>query len=398
VKKKRECENWLKTFLDWTMPVSEAPESLLNWTGLFCISAVLKRKVEFSKEYLKTWRVLPQTYTIFVGPPGVVRKSTCAGYAQELFVAMNDDILETDPAYINLGPTSGSPQKMFDRLANTHDSSMVLVAGEFGNIVSTMPEETYDFFARLYDTDSASLRLEHSTRAHGDEVILNPSVCLLGCTTPGWIMNNSGYMQEGGFAARTVFVFEDKARQRHLFYKNIGPSVEVRDKIRKKLIKDLRRIGQLKGEFEPETEELAKKMDDWYLDYVDTPAERGAETFQARKHVHTLRTAMVLSVCERDDLIITNSHFDQAVKLINDVESKLSRGLSAMGRNPYSMLLHSIVEYIEREGKPSEGQTVAYFLPDAPSAEIYSTLQVLKDSQQIEGIGDNPRCLRIKKK
>jgi len=399
VKKKRACDNWLKSFLDWTMPVSEAPESLLTWTGLFCVSAVLKNKVRISKDYTKKYEVLPHTYIIFVGPPGVVRKSTSAGYAQEIITEMNEGILAVDPAYVNFGPTSGSHVAIYDKMCQVQDGSMTIISGEFGNIVSTMPEETYDLFAKLFDTDASALRLEHSTRAHKDEVVLQPNLNLLGCTTPDWIMQNTGYMLGGGFAARTVFVFEYKARQRRLFYRNTGPSVKDLDKMKEKLVKDLAHIGQLKGGAEPESDKLADRMEEWYQGYVDSPVEKGVETFQARKHIHTLRTAIVLSVCERDDLIITEKHFDKALELIDNVESKLSRGLSSMGRNPYSVLLYSIVDYIEKAGEPEVGKTVAYFLPDAPLAEIHNTLQVLKDSQQIESVerSGKPTTLRIKK-
>jgi len=398
VKKKRECENWLKTFLDWTMPVSEAPESLLTWTGLFCISAVLKNKVRFSREYTKKYDIMTHTYTIFVGPPGVVRKSTSAGYAQELITEMNEEILVIDSAYVHLGPTSGSHVAIIDKMSNTIDGSMTIVSGEFGNIVSTMPEETYDLFAKLFDTDASALRLEHSTRAHKDEVVLRPNLNLLGCTTPDWIMQNTGYMLGGGFAARTVFVFEYKARQRHLFYKDIGPDVAGLDKIKKRLITDLARIGQLKGESKPEGPKLAKKMEEWYQEYIDTPAERGAETFQARKHIHTLRTAMVLSICERDDLVVTTAHFDQAIKLIDDVEGKLSRGLSSMGRNPYSSAMYSVLEYIEKNEPVPIGVVVAYFFNDIPPEEIYKIFEVLQVSKQIERlINVDPNILRMKK-
>lgn len=398
MKKKRLCENWIKTFLDWTMPVSEAPESLLTWTGLFCISAVLKNKVRISKEYTKKYDIMPHTYIIFVGPPGVVRKSTSAGYAQELISEMNEGLLAVDLAYVNLGPTSGSHVAIIDKMSNTTDGSMSIISGEFGNIVSTMPEETYDLFAKLFDTDSSALRLEHSTRAHKNEVIIKPNLNLLGCTTPDWIMQNTGYMLGGGFAARTVFVFEYKARQRRLFYRKVGPSLDQLNKLKKNLVSDLTHIGQLKGEVEPESDELADEMEEWYQEYIDTPAERGAETFQARKHIHTLRTAIVLSVCERDDLKITKEHFDKARALISDVESKLSRGLSSMGRNPYSSAMYSVLEYVEKNGPVPEGIVVAYFFNDIPVEEIHKIFEVLKVSGQIERLDQNPPVLRMKKK
>jgi len=399
VSKLRKCENWLKTFLDWTMPVSEAPESLLTWTGLFCISAVLKNKVRISKEYTKKYDIMPHTYIIFVGPPGVVRKSTSAGYAQELLVEMNEGILAVDPAFVNFGPTSGSHVAIIDKMSQVTDGSMTIISGEFGNIVSTMPEETYDLFAKLFDTDASALRLEHSTRAHKDEVVLKPNLNLLGCTTPDWIMQNTGYMLGGGFAARTVFVFEYKARQRRLFYRNVGPSLDKLNKLKKDLVKDLAHIGRLTGEVEPENEKLADEMEEWYQGYIDTPAERGAETFQARKHIHTLRTAIVLSLCDRDDLIITKTHFDKARQLIDDVESKLSRGLSSMGRNPYSSAMYSVLEYIEKNGPVGEGIVVAYFFNDIPVEEIHKIFEVLKVSGQIEKLlNTDPPMLRMKKK
>ncbi|MEE8113077.1 MAG: hypothetical protein V3T23_01860 [Nitrososphaerales archaeon] len=381
--KKRKCENWLKTFLDWTMPVSEAPESLLTWTGLFCLSAVVKRKVRFSREYTKKYDIMPTTYIIFVGPAGVVRKSTSAGYAQELLVQMNDGLMGVDTAYVNFGPTSGSHTAIFDKMSNSLDGSMTIISGEFGNIVSTMPEETYDLFAKLFDTDATALRLEHSTRAHKDEVVLKPNLNLLGCTTPDWIMANTGYMLGGGFAARTVFVFEYKARQRHLFYKDVGPDVESLDTMKKNLVHDLCHIGHIKGESKPEDRRLAKRMEDWYQSYIDTPAEKGAETFQARKHIHTLRTAMVLSLCERDDLIITNAHFNKSIKLIDDVEKKLSRGLSTMGKNPYSSSLYMVLEYIQANSPVKLGDLVAYFFNDIPPDETNRILEVLQISGQI---------------
>ena len=380
---KRKCDNWLTSFLEWTVPVSEAPESLLIWSGLFCISSVIKKNIRFSKEYLKKYDIFPTTYVMFVGPPGVVRKSTSAGYAQDILIGVNENISVTDKAFVNLGPTSGSHSKIIEKMAATVDGTMTIIAGEFGNIVSTMPEETYDFFAKMFDSDKTAERFMHSTRAHGDEIVLNPSLNLLGCTTPDWIAENTGYMLGGGFAARTVFIFEDKARSRHLFYKGVGPSNEVLAKLKDNLVIDLRRIGRLKGEIKPQDDILAKRMEEWYLDYIDAPAAAGAETFQARKHVHTLRTAMVLSLCESDNFIISNEHFDAALVLIDDVEKKLSRGLSTVGRNPYAADLYTVLDYIDKNSPVARGTVLSRFWHDLQPDELAKVLEVLKACGEI---------------
>lgn len=404
MKKKRECENWLKTFLDWTMPLSEAPESLLTWTGLFCISAVLKRKVKFSEEYVP-YNIFPNTYVIFVGLPGVVRKSTSSGYAYKLLAGMNDILStkEADPAFIYFGPTSGSAAKVIEKMSESIDGSMTIIAGEFGNLVSTSPEEMYDYLGRMFDSDAGADRYEHATRSHGSEVILGGSVNLIGCTTPDWMLQNTGYMIGGGFAARTVFVFEDKTRQDALFYRKkrikTGITVEKQAEMQKALIKDLARIGQLKGEFIPENEKLEDRMEAWYQEYKSVPVEKGVETFKQRKHVHTLRTAMTLSLCESDELVVTNEHFDEAIKLIDKVESKLGRGLSALGRNPYSGGYYEILEYIEKHSPVEEGKVLAYFFRDIDPPEQHKIFEVLRVSGQIEEVlvPDRPTMLRMKK-
>ena len=84
-----------------------------------------------------------------------------------------------------------------------------------------------------------------------------------------------------------------------------------------------------------------------------------------------------------------------------DCGCKLSRGLGSMGPNPYSKLMYSILDYIEREGgSVKEGILIAYFTPDAPLPEIHNTLEVLKVSGQIErvDVANQPPTLRMKKK
>ena len=399
--KTRECENWLDTFLEWTKPVSESPESLLTWSGLFCLSSVLKRKVRFSKEYTKRYDILPTTFVIFVGPPGVVRKSTSAGYAQELLDAVNLLCPKGNPARVYFGPTSGSHQAIIEKMAGEIEGTLSIIAGEFGNIVSTAPEKMYDFLAHMFDSDGAAQRYEHSTRQFKNEVIKFPTLNLLGCTTPDWMLQNSGYMLGGGFAARTVFIFEDKARQKQLFYKDIGPSVKELIGLKAKLVKDLLHIGGLKGEAKPINKKLADRMEKWYQDYSDEPAERGTETFQSRKHIHTLRTAMVLSICERSDLIITEEHFDKALKLIDEVERNLGHGLAMVGKNPQSKALHLIEKYVRQHEPVLKGEVVSYFMLDLSVDDIYKVLEVLRISGKVVEVdsgGHNPPMLEMREK
>lgn len=403
----RECSNWLETFLAWTMESSEAPESMLIWSGLYCLSAILKRRVSFDKDLIKKWDVFPTAYIMFVAPPGVAKKSTTAGYTEKLLMKNNESLTVTDPSYVNFGPTSGSDIKMIEKMSETTDGSLTIIAGEFGNIVKTRTAETYDFFTKMFDND---LNYIHDTVGGGKNVVLEPSFNILGCTTPDWMANNTGYITGGGFAARTVFVFESRARQRKLFDKEYyeengilkskdrGPSVTDLASMEKKLLADLKTIGKLKGTAKPIDLKLEKKMNQWYLDYVDLPVDRGNETFQQRKHVHTLRTAMLLAICERDDLRIEEKHFEKALSLIAYVEKRLSRGFSSVGNNPYSGAYYKVLDYIEAHSPVKKGEVQAYFFKDIPLMEISQIFEVLKMAGEIEEVVTNPPRLRIVKK
>lgn len=374
--------------------MSEAPESFLIWSGLFCISSVLKRKVKFSREWTKHYEIWPTTYLIFVGPPGVARKSTSAKYVEKLLLRLNSEIILVHPAHVNFGPTSGSAAALVKEMSETIDGSMTVIAGEFGNIVRVLPAETYDFFTKMFDNDAT---YKHSTIGRGLEAVLNPSLNLFGCTTPDWIEQNQGYMLGGGFAARTIFVFEERARQYRLFYKDVGRPLDELEKVEEDLTYDLKIIGDIQGEFKPENKELADDMEAWYQDYMPRPVDKGAETFKARKHIHTIRTAGLLSLCERNDLIITKEHWAGALELIRDVEKKLSRGLASVGRNPYASVLYEVLDFIDLHGPVKRGKILKNFFNDVGPEDVIRILEVLSTSGEIEFIVNDSTYRRARR-
>jgi hypothetical protein len=384
---KRECSNWLDSFVSLHKDTSPAPISFLEWSGLFCISSVTKRKIEFSREYLKTFRIYPNIYVIFIAKPGALHKSTTAGLAMEVVQEMLKGMLITDPAYINLGQTSGSYIGILESLAESMDGSVSIVASEFGTLTMSTPIETYTFLCELFDSDKVAEKYKHKTRHKGTESISNPSVNILGCTTPSWITENSGFMTGGGFAARVVFVFEEKTRYRRLFSKDVGPTLKEQDAIRAKLAKDLRLIGKIKGQAKPENKAVADEIEAWYQKIENFKGEKGTETFQARKHVHVLRNAMLLSLCERDDLIITQEHFLRARAQIEEVESRLGKGMAILGRNPYSGMLFDVLEYIRESGPVDRGKLMARFWTEFeknPDQDLTMILETLKAMGEVK--------------
>src|SRR5512146_987337 len=107
----RNLPNWLKAYSVWTLPRSEAPASMVLWAGLFTLAAVAKRKVVFPKRLMGSYEIYPNLYLIFVGNPGVVRKSTTAGYAEELLLNVSETL---EAESITLAATSTSSSKLLE--------------------------------------------------------------------------------------------------------------------------------------------------------------------------------------------------------------------------------------------------------------------------------------------
>lgn len=380
----RKSSNWLETFLEWSAPRSEATEALLVWSGLFAISSVLKRRVYFPESLMGSYRIYPNLYLLFVGPPGVVRKSTTAGYAEKLLRGVNDLVGSVDKRRIYLGPTAGSASKLIETMTQIPDGAVSVIASEFGNLVMATPEGMYDFFTHVFDNPRD---YKYETRMHGVEIVDTPTLNLFGCTTPSWMAENTGYMIGGGFSSRTIFVFEDEARQHRMYYKDVV-DMSIIEELGDELVSDLLHIASIKGPFSHENEALLHDMEAWYQDHAAQGSHEVISAFHARKHVHLHKVAMLLSLCERDDRVITRTHFNSAVALLDDIESRLQKGFSVVGRNPYSADLYRILDFIKSAGPIPKRAILQKFWHDLQPDEIAKILEALTTTGAIKASGN----------
>jgi hypothetical protein len=134
------------------------------WSGLFSISAVLKRHVYFPKRILGSYNIFPNLYVIFVGPPAVIRKSTTTGYAEDLLSDLVLALNGKDFPLISVAATTMSDSKFVETLSQTPDGSITILSSEFGNFMKTSKEAMYDLLTDLFDGNSrVSRRLQVSS-------------------------------------------------------------------------------------------------------------------------------------------------------------------------------------------------------------------------------------------
>ena len=199
--RKRELDNWLESFLEWTMPRSETPESMLKWVGLFTLATIVKRKVWWSEELLGGYSLYPSLYIVLVGKPAVVRKSTTIGFGEKLIKGYNRDSGDL----VTFAGDFTSHSKLLAAMADSPDHSITIIASEFSSLIQTTPEAMYELLTDVFDNKA---KIDWSTWAHGDKTISEPTICLIAASTPAWIAAQPlEYFSGGGFASRILFLY-----------------------------------------------------------------------------------------------------------------------------------------------------------------------------------------------
>lgn len=372
---------WLPAFMEWSLPRSEAPESMLRWAGLFALSAVVKRKVWWPERLMGGYTIYPNLYVVFVGDPAVVRKSTTVGFSERLLVSIEES-LGTDQITFAGDVTSHS--KLLEHLSNSPDSSVAIVSSEFSSLIQTTPEQMYELLTDIFDNKR---KVDWATWAHGNHEIKNPVVNLIAATTPAWISAQPPeYFVGGGFASRILFVYEEAPRQREIYYDHLD--YEKLEKIEKDLAEDLVHISLMKGPFTHDSKRTKEYCRQWYLDLPLSSSDPRLKGYHGRKHTHAHKIAGLFSLSERDDRKITRQHFDEAVKMLDYVEMRMSQAFSTLGTNPFTRVMDSMVEYLQEKESATLQQLAGRFYTEGWTLDqLRSALSYLTTTGQIRGEG-----------
>lgn len=341
--------NWIKAYLDYS-GYSEAPDQFHFWTAVGTIAGALRRKVWIEQGYFQ-WT--PNFYIIFVAPPGIVSKSTTAS------IGMN--LLKQVPG-VHFGPDAMTWQALITSLAGSGEqfqvdeiyhtmSAITISSSEFGTFLNPNDREMVDVLVSLWDGQVGTF--EKKTKTMGDDIIQNPWINLLACTTPAWIGGNfPEYMIGGGFMSRTIFVYADK--KRHLVayprdqlpanFKDLGAS----------LVHDLEHIGtNLAGEYVL-SESATKWGTDWYRNHYENPATH-LDTerlggYLARKQTHMHKLAIVLAASRRDELVIEREDLIEAVQHLDEMEKDMNLIFSYVNA-PEARAANKLLLILEAKGR-----------------------------------------------
>ena len=344
----RHFSDWLTAYCDYAS-FSEAPRRMHFFAGVSAIAGALRRHVWISMAYFK-W--FPNHYIIFVAPPGIVSKSTTTAIAMDLLrkvpgVKFGPDVV-TWPALVSA--FAGSAEQFEIGSEFYTQCALTLESSEFGNLVNPADRDMIDLLVTLWDAKTGAFQKQ--TKGSGNDLVENPWINLIACTTPAWIAGNfPEYLIGGGFTSRCLFVYAD-TKEKLVAY----PYLEVPSDLSntgEKLAADLEHIATaLCGPYRLDSE-LITWGKEWYRAH-NSGKPSGLEDdrfggYLARKQTHMHKLAMIIAASQRDELIITAEDLQLANIMITDLEEALPKVFSKIGKSPQSIQVDRFVRMVQSQ-------------------------------------------------
>jgi hypothetical protein len=337
-------------------------------------------------------------YVILVAPPGVVSKSTTASIAMNLLRRVEG---------VKFGPDAVTWQALVTDFAKSRESfelngdpivqsALTLESGEFGNLINPNDRDMVDLLVSLWDGKQGIFH--KLTKGNGADVVENPWINIVACTTPAWIAGNfPEYVIGGGFTSRCLFVYAD-TKDKLVAYPILDIPPGFADTGRR-LVADLQYIHEsLLGTYtlSADATEWGKR---WYAaHWSNKPDELDDDRFAgylARKQTHVHKTAMILCASRKDDLVIEVDDLKTAVNMVTDLERDMQKVFARIGRTEVSIQTERFVRYVHRHGLVTYSEAYQHVHSAFPDFRQFDA--VVKGAIAaglMEPVGGN--CLRAK--
>lgn len=343
----RKTKDWIESFLKYT-DNSEPPESYRMWTAISCIAAALQRKTHLSWGEITFY---PNMYVVLVGPSGRCRKGTAMGvgsrFLKEIGINMASEAITREALIRELAGTETMDIDDKDPERRYFHSSLTVYAQELTVFLG------YNNLTLISDlTDWYDCRDEwtYRTKGMGTDNITGVWVNLFGATTPDLV--RSALPQDavgGGLSSRVIFVFEENKGK-----KVAAPFLSVEDQaLRQDLLDDLNQIHLLRGEFGV-SEEFIERWIEWYENESDTCRLSEDERFDGytnRRPNHVMKLAMIVCASESDEMMITKTHLNRAISILEKTERKMAYTFTGYGLAENSELTSRIMALVKQAGE-----------------------------------------------
>lgn len=361
------------------------------------IAGALRRQVWIEQRYFQ-W--VPNFYIVFVGPPGIVSKSTTINVGMNLLRELPDihfgpkvitwqallDRLERAKILVNMKPEVVDPM-----LAEyTPMSCITCAVSELGTFLKPSNTEMIDVMVDLWDGQVGAF--EKMTRTSQDNKIENPWINIIGCTTPAWLRENfPEYMIGGGLTSRCIFVYGDQKRQ-YVAYPSRVVDQAAFDHEAELLIEDLKRIADIRGEYIV-TPEAMDWGEVWYEKlWAQRPLHMASDRFSgyvARKQTHIHKLAMILAASQSDELLILPHHLEVADRCVTAIEGDMIKVFESIGVGLGGRQIQEVMHLIRSHGKITGGELLRQVINVMPAKDLDEAVNSLIRANYISCISED---------
>ncbi len=337
---------------------NEAPEMFHVWCGYAALSSAIGRRVWLPRGEDV---VYPNIYVLLIGNAGCGK--SYALYKSRRLIAELGNVqlsysVETPEGLLRYmgGNPNADPPVVSEchavrtwpdgQLRDVHE--MTIVANEFIDFIRTNAEAWTGFLNNVFDEDFYKYR----TKNMGTDVLVGPYVVVLGAI-PTDVSKKLQDMDiiNTGFARRTFMQYGE----RRIDNPKADPTFTQEEQdARDRCLEHLKRIQNFSGKM-TRTPEAARWWKSWYDDHSlsilkrSTPATMG---WLLSKPNQVVKLAILNSLSERDDLLITPAEYELGLAYINEMEKGFGMIFGGIGRNELAGLTMKVFEYLRLRNEP----------------------------------------------
>jgi hypothetical protein len=323
----------------------------------------MRRNVYLEMEY---GRIYPNLYVIFVAESAKARKSTAMDYGREMLIEAIPEIRVMRDSMTSQGLIKALNRKV-QTIVKTEDgkevikeeqrSDVAIFADEVANLFSYERQRAAQMVIFLTRTYTCPTIYDHTTVRDSIVRLHNLYPVLLGGTDP----RNLKVLPDdavGGLTGRLIWVIESTRRANNPGWIR-DPARIIRQRLlREGLLRDLQEISKLNGAMTV-SDDAQECYDGWYEDLSkkDTK-DPDTDAFYHRCHVTGLRLAMLLSISNSSDLVITKNHMEGAIKLIEAQLPEIKRVTVWSGGSQYEQLRAKFIHFLQSQNGMATNKSI----------------------------------------
>jgi hypothetical protein len=320
-------------------------------------------------------------YTILVGNPGI-GKGAAVNPALTILKEANtanvlSDRLTMEYVLEKLSKGFTSPTQLpGSGITFTTDASAMIFSPEL-SIFITASQITLPILTDLWDAREGDF--DYGTRHKGSYKIHSPCISMLAGSTAEWLIGSiPASAVGGGFTRRVNFVYAKK-KARSVPW----PAINAAANWKQGLVNDLRHISALRGAIRLDTparplfERLYNDSD------VDEFTDAATAGYVASRWAQTTKLAMVLSVAESDDLVVTKKHWEEAEARIEVVSKDIKMVFRGVGQSDLVQAADKVLRFLEMRAAANRSEIMQVMWQDCNSMELDVILATLEQGNLI---------------